>query len=243
MQRIVEFQRKISSAKSLDELFSQIVWHLKQFGFYGFTICVAPVRKGKVDSSGVAFYTSLPEPLEAEYRAKQMATFDLVFDLMSTRYAPYTKNSIESMFDVTPQQQQVVEYANKHDLGDAFMVPLSTLDYCRGFVMFTEESAAEFQQRIEQESPLLRHFAMLAMTRAEELGFGSDAPSETLLTRREVECLQVCAQGKTNEEIAAALGVSERTVRFHLSNACEKLGTTRRSQAVTRAIQQGLIRT
>ncbi len=233
----------ISGANELDELFAAIVSQLERFGFYGFTICVAPVRKGKVDSSGVAFYTSLPEPIEAEYREKQMETFDMVFDLMSTRYAPYTKSSIEPMFDVSPQQQQVVEYANKHNLGDAFMVPLSTVDYCRGFVMFTTEAADKFQQRIEEDGPLLRHLAMLATARAEELGFGKSDPPDQLLTQREIECLQVCAQGKTNEEIAAALGVTERTVRFHLKNACNKLGSSRRSQAVTRAMQLGLIRT
>ncbi|MFB4205326.1 Transcriptional activator protein AnoR [wastewater metagenome] len=61
------------------------------------------------------------------------------------------------------------------------------------------------------------------------------------LTARERECLLWAAEGKTAWETGAILGVSERTVVFHLNNAARKLDVTSRQQAVARAIAQGLI--
>ncbi len=53
-----------------------------------------------------------------------------------------------------------------------------------------------------------------------------------LLTRREREILQGLAQGKTNLQLAKALGVSANTIKFHLRNLYEKLGVTNRAGAV-----------
>jgi DNA-binding NarL/FixJ family response regulator len=60
------------------------------------------------------------------------------------------------------------------------------------------------------------------------------------LTPRESSVLQHLARGRSNKQIAAALGVSERTVKFHVSTLFTKLGATNRTEAVTRAIQAGL---
>lgn len=60
------------------------------------------------------------------------------------------------------------------------------------------------------------------------------------LTKRESECLQWCAEGKTSWEISKILGISERTVVFHFQNAARKLGVSSRTQAVVKAI--GLLR-
>ena len=61
------------------------------------------------------------------------------------------------------------------------------------------------------------------------------------LTGRETECLKWTAEGKTTWEIAAILGISERTVIFHLQNVSEKLNASNRSHAVARAISRQII--
>lgn len=61
------------------------------------------------------------------------------------------------------------------------------------------------------------------------------------LTPRERECLLWSAEGKTSWEIALILGISERTVIFHLHNAGVKLKASTRQHAIARAISQGLI--
>lgn len=65
--------------------------------------------------------------------------------------------------------------------------------------------------------------------------------AQKTLTARERECLLWTAEGKTSWEISKILGISERTVIFHLKNAAEKLDVNNRQQAVARAVSIGLI--
>jgi DNA-binding NarL/FixJ family response regulator len=61
------------------------------------------------------------------------------------------------------------------------------------------------------------------------------------LTAREAEVLDSLAQGLSNRAIAARLGISEHTVKFHLASIFGKLGATTRTGAVRRALRRGLI--
>lgn len=69
---------------------------------------------------------------------------------------------------------------------------------------------------------------------------GQDSLIEPL-TAREKEVLQLMAQGLANKQIALALGISEHTVKFHLSALYAKLGISSRTEAVRRGIELGLI--
>jgi DNA-binding NarL/FixJ family response regulator len=66
-------------------------------------------------------------------------------------------------------------------------------------------------------------------------------PQHIGLTDREAEALTWAARGKTSAEIASILGLSKRTVDFHLDNAREKLGVSTRIQAVLKAVSGKLI--
>jgi len=61
------------------------------------------------------------------------------------------------------------------------------------------------------------------------------------LTEREVEVLQLVAAGKTNNEIAADLYLSAKTVSRHLSNIFTKIGVTSRASATAFAFEHGLV--
>ncbi len=61
------------------------------------------------------------------------------------------------------------------------------------------------------------------------------------LTAREMEVIQLMAQGLANKQIALSLSISEHTVKFHLSSLYAKLGISSRTEAVKRGIELGLI--
>jgi DNA-binding NarL/FixJ family response regulator len=69
---------------------------------------------------------------------------------------------------------------------------------------------------------------------------GRAAPRETL-TAREQQVLRLLARGLRNKEIARQLQVSERTVNFHLANIYQKLNVSGRTEALSRALEQGLL--
>jgi DNA-binding NarL/FixJ family response regulator len=61
------------------------------------------------------------------------------------------------------------------------------------------------------------------------------------LTPREMDVLRLLAQGLPNRKIAAQLTINERTVKYHVSAILAKLEAANRTEAVMRAIEQGLI--
>lgn len=69
------------------------------------------------------------------------------------------------------------------------------------------------------------------------------APLEFSLTDREVEALTWVAKGKSSNDIAVLMNVSERTVNFHINNVIRKLGVATRVQAAIRCALLGLIET
>jgi two-component system, NarL family, response regulator LiaR len=61
------------------------------------------------------------------------------------------------------------------------------------------------------------------------------------LTERELDVLRLAARGLTNKQIGAELAISDRTVQNHLANIYAKLAVASRTEAVTAALQRGLI--
>ncbi len=71
---------------------------------------------------------------------------------------------------------------------------------------------------------------------------GKPPSGSEALTARELEVLQLLARGLRNKEIAAHMYVSERTVNFHLANIYQKLNVSGRTEALSKAINQGLVK-
>ena len=61
------------------------------------------------------------------------------------------------------------------------------------------------------------------------------------LTERELEVLGLVTEGLRNRQIAAAMGISENTVKFHLKNVAEKLHASNRAELAARAVRSGLV--
>jgi len=67
-----------------------------------------------------------------------------------------------------------------------------------------------------------------------------DALTEPL-TAREIQVLELLAEGLPNKAIAERLGISDQTVKFHVAAISGKLGAANRTDAVRRAVRRGLI--
>lgn len=88
---------------------------------------------------------------------------------------------------------------------------------------------------------LLAVHAQSAATRLLEPKSKVDEDPTARLTPREVEILKWTMQGKSSWEAGTILGISERTVNFHVLNACGKLGVSSKHQAVLKAMQMGVL--
>jgi signal transduction histidine kinase/DNA-binding CsgD family transcriptional regulator len=106
-----------------------------------------------------------------------------------------------------------------------------------------DEQAAAVGGRLEISS-VLGVGTQVRATLPLERGQVPTAAGESLiesLTPREREVLAGVAAGLTNKQIAARLGISDRTVQFHLGNVLGKLGVASRTEAAVLALQRGLV--
>ncbi len=73
------------------------------------------------------------------------------------------------------------------------------------------------------------------------LGTAAGGPAPDRLTPREFDVLRLVTTGRRNKEIAAELGISENTAKYHLRNILEKLHAQSRTEVATRALREGLL--
>ena len=110
-----------------------------------------------------------------------------------------------------------------------------------------EEGACGYVQKNAQRGELTR--AIHAAFRGEQIDpavtktktAGDGAIHQSGLSARELEVLSLIRQGFTNKEIGRLAGISERTVRWHVSSLMEKLNASDRAQAVARGFELGLL--
>ncbi len=69
-----------------------------------------------------------------------------------------------------------------------------------------------------------------------------DRVSRIQITAREFRVLHLIAEGKANKEIAETLGISDATVKAHITNLFDKLKVSSRTEAIIAAIKRGLFR-
>ena len=114
----------------------------------------------------------------------------------------------------------------------------------KGYVCFSRVRGPLNAQFALYLDILLPHLIVtLARVLANEARFHTDGkPSVGIITPREIEVLSWVRDGKTNDEIAAILGLSMLTVKNHLRNAMKKLVVRSRGQAVAKAIALGFLR-
>ncbi len=70
----------------------------------------------------------------------------------------------------------------------------------------------------------------------------ADRVARSQLSAREIEVLRLLVSGRRNREIAGTLEITEGTVKLHVSSILEKLGADDRTEAVTVALQRGIVR-
>ena len=125
----------------------------------------------------------------------------------------------------------------------------------RVIIVGSERKRRDIRDKLETAVPdVVAEFSSLAEARDSEIQADAfllaapsadsdldDTPSVESLTPREIEVLELVAEGLSNKAIAMRLGISDQTVKFHLTSISGKLGALNRTDAVRRAVRRGLI--
>lgn len=128
--------------------------------------------------------------------------------------------------------------------GDAAVVLLSNEDLPLSTLRGVREGFAQLSLSASGEQIVAAIEAAacgLTVLHADHIGLLTPAVDQDVLTPREREVLQTLGAGLGNREIAARLGISEHTAKFHVSQILAKLNATTRAEAVSIAIRRGLV--
>lgn len=109
----------------------------------------------------------------------------------------------------------------------------------RGIVLEASSGAMPIQRDIAERPDLLRH--LISEFQRKLRGTGPSSSTQCPLTERERTILELVASGHANKEVAYELGISERTVKNHMTNILAKLSAKDRAHAVRIGIQNGWI--
>ncbi|AIV54974.1 bacterial regulatory s, luxR family protein [Burkholderia pseudomallei MSHR4377] len=227
---------EILSATCKKSLFEQTAYHVRQLGFKNFAY--------RHQISGAASSRCMLDGFPAEWRLRYDAadylSIDPVVQHCRCRTVPliwhddlYTTSRAKLMRDEAKSYGLVYGLSCPvHDRSGAIsMLSMATDDPF-------EHDASDIL-RLLSLSQLLASFVHAAMHELLDCRLRRQGSCD--LTARERESLQWAGRGKTAWEISKILGISERTVVFHLSNAARKIGANNRAQAVVIASARGLI--
>jgi DNA-binding NarL/FixJ family response regulator len=115
--------------------------------------------------------------------------------------------------------------------------------FAQGAAVFCVKTAAaeDLASAIRQAYEKSVYFASAHVPVEPERSFAGAPTTSSGLTRREVEILQLVAEGHSNSQLARMLWVTEQTVKFHLSNIYRKLDVANRTEASRWAQLNGLL--
>lgn len=240
MQEFQKFLRKLSTATKHEELCEAVNeftegTHIEAFAYLGVSSTVQR-------NSEPVLVSTYPKAWTDMYLKRQFEIIDPVINEAGRSHIPFFWGAEG---DVTPkniEEERLFREADGFGIRHGWTVPvhdsrgrIATLNYC------CSKNFNEFRRQIE-DSMTYYHIAGIhlhaAISRNERFFWNSSIPS---LSRREVECLEWSAKGKSRADIAVIIGIRPRTVKFHLENAMRKLNVNTTRQAILRATVCGII--
>ena len=106
----------------------------------------------------------------------------------------------------------------------------------------TDEIADTLRQAASEDTALSTELAGVMLAEVKRIDPDPADESDRIVTKREVEVLQLIADGCSTQEVADSLYISQKTVKNHLASIYQKLDARDRTQAVLQAVRMGIVR-
>lgn len=189
-----------------------------------------------------ALISNYPSAWTAQYLKRHYERFDPVIIQALKHPEPFEWGlGVGSL--IPSKSQELFEEAARFGIRYGFTIPIHNDSGPVAAVTFAaDERHPRFERTISEHGRVLQLMAMYFHAHSQRR-IGSNRPiAGASLSRRESECLEWAAQGKSAWEIGTILGISRHTVATYLENVKTKLGVRTIVQAVARATASKLIR-
>ncbi|HEX4860947.1 MAG TPA: LuxR family transcriptional regulator [Rhizomicrobium sp.] len=233
-QDVQEFIRLARSAGTLADLRSLLEGTTKSFGFTYFMLG----HHVNVIRGSLAHLSNYPIGFAEAMSKRRRFSDDPVMRACQTKTASFRWSELSSLIPLSPYQAEVLTNAERAGIGEGFTVPASIPGECLGSCSFAVRTGQAFDERILPAVQYVGSFAFEAARRLAQ----ADALTRDIaggvpaLSPRQLDCLVLIAQGKSDVDTAQLLGLSKSTVHEYVENAKRKYGVASRVQLIIRTL-------
>ena len=197
------------------------------------------------DGTNSLVYDNYPQNWLEQYAAQRYEHVDPIALHCRQHSVPIIWQSINPNDYPNPHKtKEFIAFCRNFGLRSGFSVSLhgSYGEYGE-FSLVSRASHEDKIAAIHASLPIASYAALYLLEATQRLLYSArELPLFKRLTPREHDCLMLIAEGKTNAQLARTLSIAERTVSFHLENACKKLNSATRAQAIAKAVALHLIK-
>lgn len=228
------FIEQCQAGASVDRLAQAFQRSTEALGFRHFACC-SHVDPLKPPRRSVMLH-SYPKEWAQLFSELELFDIDPVFLHASRSMVPFFWDTQAFNDELSPPQQEIFHEARRYGLTRGYTVPIHSIDAPRDFrascsVVPDSES---LEPAAYQAVQLMTFYMYDAASR--DVQAKDPPPVQKPLSRRERQCLELAAQGKSDWVSSRILGLSERTVHNHVENAKRRLQVATRMQAVVHAL-------
>lgn len=227
---VLEAIRAINEAETPEATIAELSAFIEGYGFNRIFLGQL-VNPANVALKDILYMSDWPDELKALRRTQMAILHDPIAICALRSKRPFTW--AEAREHASRMGRKVVDMVHDYGITDGMMFPMHALQSVSGGVSLGGGQKTDLSRTQVKELEIVCSTAYYHL----EAMLGP-FPYQKLaeLTRRETECVQFAAAGKTNWEIASILGIEEDTVKKTLQRASSKLGAVNRAHVVASAI-------
>lgn len=245
INKFIELSRSVRTPEELDRLILDVT---REMGFDHYALihhvnlnAFAPDLQHMVRGELVALW-NYPESWVEVYHEKNIVANDPVLMASQRTNVGFVWEDMGKLIKITPLHRAITDDTRRAGLAQGFTVPAHIPGEANGSCNFAVRTGRNLPRHNLPMAQLVGSFAFQAARAMVEKVRRQGTPVTTRrLGNRQLECIALLAQGKTDWEIGRILGISELTVRRHLTLAKEHYEVASRVQVVMRAMFEGKI--
>lgn len=228
--------RDVSSVAELDTALADVAGRLG-FPYYALSHHVDLAR---CNDSAVRLH-NYPAQWAQDYDRRALGIVDPVHRASHVTALGFCWSQLPNLIPLTSEDLRMLDAGREQGIGEGFTVPVHIPGEARGTCSFAAPAGSRLDQDKLLEAQLAGVFAFETARKLWLRRGQLHRPPRAVLTDRQRDCVLLMAQGKTDAEIAAILGISKETATRHIVSACKRYRVYKRQLLITLTLFDGTL--